>query len=92
MKQRTDSILQTEKKCFITGSYNVCLHHCICGTANRKKCDEWGLWVWLNPEVHHALHTTKPSLRSALQRKAQEAFEKLYGHEKFMEVFHKNYL
>ena len=63
--------------------------------ANRQKADKWGCWVWLSADWHnmsnYGVHFNK-ELDLKLKKEMQEAFEKKYSHEKFMEVFHKNYL
>lgn len=96
MKKLAESILQDEKKCFITGSTtNLHRHHIMHGTANRKLAEEYGLWVWLRADWHngadYSVHNDH-QLDLALKRVAQEAFEAKYGHAKWMEVFGKNYI
>ena len=89
------SILQpeNEKKCYISGSqHDLDCHHCFAGTANRKIADKYGLWVWLRHDIHADLHDRNKELDYQLKRDAQKAFEKIYGHDKFMELFRKNYL
>lgn len=87
------SILQTEKKCYVSGAeYNLDQHHCFAGVANRKIADKWGLWVWLRHDIHMDLHDRNKELDYQLKRDAQIAFEKLYGHEKWMDLFKKSYL
>ena len=70
-------------------------HHLMHGTANRKQADMYGLWVYLCPYHHeiapesvHKSHSTDLHLI----RIGQRAFEQLHGHDKWMEVFRKNYL
>ena len=70
-------------------------HHIMHGTANRKLADKFGLWVWLCP-MHHefgseAVHRA-PKIDLLLKQIGQKAFELEYGHDKWMEVFNKNYL
>lgn len=89
-------ILQKDKKCFFCGTtQNLHRHHVFEGTANRRKSENFGCVVWLCGP-HHNLSTEGVHFnkRRDLQLKqyAQREFEKLYGHEKFMEVFHKNYI
>ena len=68
-------------------------HHAMPGTANRRLSERYGLKVYLclqhhtqGPEaVHHNIHHQR-----LVQRKAQEAFEEKYSHEKWMEVFGRN--
>lgn len=87
------SILQTEKKCYVTGAeYNLDLHHCMPGVANRKLSDKWGLVVWLRHDIHMDLHDRDKELEIRLKQDAQRAFEKLYGHDKWMSIFRKNYI
>ena len=62
------------------------------GTANRKLSDKYGLWVWLRHDIHMDLHDRDKKLEIQLKQDAQKAFEKIYGHEKWMSVFLKNYL
>ena len=70
-------------------------HHAMPGTANRKLSEHYGLKVYLclrhhteGPDaVHNNIHNQR-----LIQRKAQEVFEQKYSHEKWMEVFGRNYL
>lgn len=88
----TESILQTETECFITGSRtDLHLHHVFHG-PRRKAADEWGCWVWLRSDIHRQLHDRDPEMDRMIKRICQERFEELYGHEKFMAVFGKSYL
>ena len=88
--------LQKNKECWFCRTTENLHHHEICfGSANRKKSIEYGLQVWLcgrhhNLSSHSVHHDREMDLR--LKRFGQEEFEKVYGHDKWMEVFHKNYL
>ena len=91
-----DSILQTERECYITGSTDgLHRHHVFYGTANRKQSEKYGCWLWLRADWHnmsdHGVHFNR-DLDLRLKRECQEEFEKRWGHDKFMEVFGKNYL
>ena len=89
---RKPSILQDEKKCFITGATQpLDLHHVFHG-PRRKAADKWGCWVWLNHDVHMDLHSRNTELDRRLKDICQRRFEELYGREKWMEVFGRNYL
>lgn len=70
-------------------------HHAIYGTANRKHSERYGLKVYLCLQHHTAgpmaVHNNA-ELRRRLQKEAQEAFEKRYSHEKWMEVFGRNFI
>lgn len=91
----SDSIMQDEKVCYLTGATEgLHKHHCMRG-SQRKKAEEWGCWVWLRADWHvgtdycvHADH----QLEMCLRRECQRRFEERYGHEKWMQVFGKNYL
>ena len=91
-----DSIIQSEKECFVCGTtYNLHSHHCLYGTANRKQAEKYGLKVWLCQEHHtgaSGVHFNK-DLDLYLKKLSQEAFEGKYGaRNEFIRVFGKNYL
>ena len=88
------SIIQggnNSETCFLCFSKAADRHHCMHGTANRKKAEKYGLTVWLCRECHRKLHDQ--GLNDLfLQQTAQQAFEAKYGHELWMEEFGKDYL
>ena len=89
------SILQTEKKCYITG-YTGALHkHHIYGGPNRRISDKHGFWVWLRPEMHNmsneGVHFNK-ALDEELKMKCQAEYEKTHTREEFMKLIGRNYL
>lgn len=90
-----ETIMQTRKECYVTRKTNNLHKHHIFGGSRRKASDLWGCWVWLTPAMHNmsndGVHFNK-ALDTALKQECQRRFEDLYGHEKFMEVFGKNYL
>ena len=88
----SESIMQTEKRCYLTGA-EVWLdkHHVFTG-PRRKAADKWGCWVWLRHDVHMYMHQQDPELERRLKRECQERFEEIYDHDTFMRVFGKNYL
>ena len=93
----SDSILQSEKKCYLTGTkYGLHKHH-IFGAFNRDNSEKYGLWVWLAWDRHianspHETPHNNSHVDLMLKRQAQREFEKLYSHEKFIEVFGRNWL
>lgn len=97
MKKRNKSIVQEDMtKCFVCGAtQNLHTHEIFFGTANREKSIEWGCYLKLCGRHHNqsnaGVHFNK-QLDINLKQHAQRKFEELYGHDKFMEVFHKNYL
>lgn len=85
---------QIVKKCYLTGrTDSLDKHHCMNGPF-RKKAEAFGLWIFLQHDVHMKLHQTPQGQKVAiwLKQQAQEAFERKYGHEKWMKEFKKNYL
>lgn len=91
-----NSIMQDQKECFLTGkTYGLHKHHIYEGTGRRKLSEQYGCWVWLSPEWHNmsdnGVHFNK-KLDTKLKQECQRRFESIYGHEKFMAVFGKNYI
>ena len=87
--------MQTDKSCYICGrKTSLERHHVLGGTANRKLSEHYGLWVWLCHECHTGTEGAQYDKHKnlALKAQAQLAFEAVYSHEKWMEVFRKNYL
>ena len=88
------SIISNAKRCYVCGS-DYCLekHHTIFGTANRKKADQDGLWVWLCHRDHQAVHNQNIWEKKALQEISQEKWEERNGsRESFIERYGKSYL
>ena len=90
------SIIHGMDECYICHKKGILhKHEVFIGTANRKKSIEWGMVVALCPE-HHNMSNKSVHLNRfvdlELKRDAQRIFEEKYGHDKFMEVFHRNYL
>ena len=93
------SILQgKEKYCWVSGARGVPSerHHCLHGTGMRKLADKHGFFVWLTPEFHrgdNGVHGKNGhTLDLMLKQEVQTAYEKLYGHEAWMELVGRNYL
>lgn len=88
------SIIQEDKECFVTKStLNLHKHHIMNG-YNRNKSEKYGLWIWLRSDWHiqtdYAAHNNK-EFDLTLKRMAQQKFEEIYGKEKWITEFHKNY-
>ncbi|MCM1026505.1 MAG: hypothetical protein NC432_08700 [Roseburia sp.] len=70
-------------------------HHALMGTQYRKLSEHYGLKVYLCPGHHRigkeAVHSNIEICR-LVQKEAQKAFEARYSHEKWMEVFGRNFL
>ena len=96
MKKYPKSIITDDMEhCYICGSSNVEIHHCMNGYGIRDKATKYGLVVPLCREHHtqgfYSAHNNE-DLKLFFKKLAQERFEKLHGKDKFMEEFHKNYL
>ena len=87
------SILQTERRCYKTGTTIQLDKHHVMNGAYRKKAEEYGLYVYLNHTVHMWLHSTGEGQEYARHLKsiAQKRFEEIYSHELWMKEFKKNY-
>lgn len=94
------SILQTEKKCFLTGrTTNIDEHHCFYGTSNRRMSEKYGLKVWVWHELHNgddpgAIHNNPGSGYDLyIKQYAQRAFEEM-GHSRseFITLFGRSFL
>ena len=89
------SIMQEEKECYLTGATQGLHKHHIMRGSRRKQAETWGCWVWLRADWHtgtlYSVHEDK-RLERQLQIECQQRFERLYGHEKWMRVFGKNYM
>lgn len=92
------SIIQEDgTNCFVCGKPAVHTHHCIhTPRGARDKADAYGLTVrlcWSCHEGPTGCHGTNGAyLDKALEKIAQKRFELTWGHDKWMEVFGKNYL
>lgn len=90
-----ESLLSAVKECYVTGSRTNLHRHHVYGGSRRSASEKWGCWVWLRADYHnmsnYGVHFDH-QLDQRIKRECQEAFEALYGHEKFMQVFGKNYL
>ncbi len=88
------SILQSVRECYITHDIRDLDKHHIMNGSFRGKSERFGLWVWLRHDQHMNLHHTPEGQIKAreLKQQAQAAFEEIYGHDRWMAEFHKNYL
>lgn len=91
------SIVQDEEACWYCGAVTgLHVHHVFAGTGRRSLSDKYGLTVYLCYRHHNGssdgVHCGNTELDTEIKQAAQRAFERLHGHQKFMEVFGKNYL
>lgn len=82
----------------LEGNYTEYLHreeHHVMDGPNRRHSEHYGIKVYLCPRHHQnspdAVHNNITNMR-ILQAAGQRAFEAKYSHEKWMEVFGRNFL
>ena len=90
-------ILETEEKCYLSGSsYNIHRHHIYFGSGYRKISEANGFTVHLRADYHNAsnrgVHCGNKKLDLFLKKKCQEEFEKTHTREEFMALIGRNYL
>lgn len=91
------SIMQTEKKCYITGqTRNLHKHHIYAG-KNRKVSEDNGFWVylvgWLHNQSDEGVHGKNGhDLDIKLKTECQAKFEETHTRAEFMALIGKNYL
>ncbi len=95
-KKRAPSIMQDKKVCYFSGAtHNLHAHEVFYGTAYRALSLEYGCWVYLRGDLHNqsnkGVHFNR-ELDLRLKKETQAQFEKLYSHEKYMQIFDINYL
>lgn len=93
---RNSIIVEDLKHCLVCGtSFNIHIHHCIYGSANRKKSEKYGLIVPLCAKHHNmsneGVHFNK-ELDIKLKQLAQKRFMEVYPNENFLDIFKRNYL
>lgn len=89
MKYLASILTKNMCSCIFCKSSNVEIHHVMNGSL-RKKSTKYGLVVPLCRKHHEQVHKNQ-SIDNSLKKSTQIAFEKLYGHDKWMQEFHKNY-
>ena len=90
------SILQSEKKCWITGAKEgLHKHHIYYGTGNRKVSEANGFYVWLLSDWHnmsdYGVHFNK-SFDTDLKEICQREYERTHSREEFIKLIGRNYL
>ena len=90
-----NSILQDEKKCYVTGDTRNLHKHHIYGGPNRPISEKNGFFIWLKPELHnmssHGIHFNK-DWDLEMKRKCQSKYEETHTREEFMALIGRNYL
>lgn len=91
------SILQSEKKCYITGStYNLHRHHIFAG-GRRQISEREGFWVYLIGQLHNqsndGVHGKNGhALDLKLKQDCQRKYEETHSREEWMLLLGKSYL
>ena len=90
-----NSILQTTKKCYVSGAGGALHKHHIYGGPNRRVSEANGFWVYLKPELHNlsniGVHFNR-ELDLKLKRDCQREYEKTHTRAEFMALIGRNYL
>lgn len=90
------SIMTTDgERCYLCGKYLPVEWHHIFGGANRKNSERYGLVVPLCHMCHNeppdGVHFNEEK-NIELKKEGQLKFESIESHERFMEIFGRNYL
>lgn len=95
------SIIQTGdiKQCYISKQWvgdngePLEKHHVMNGSL-RDWADAEGLWIWVTPQIHAFMHTTKMGVYMLRELKviAQYAYEREHSHDEWMAKVRKNYV
>lgn len=91
------SIISNDRECVVCGTTRgLHKHHVFYGSANRKKSEQYGCWVFLCGK-HHNLSNEGVHYDKTLDRKlkvcCQEVWEQTYGdREQFIKEFGRSYI
>lgn len=92
------SILQNEKKCYITGqTNNLHRHHIYFGNPYRRISEENGFWVYLAGYLHNqsneGVHCKNGrELDLILKQHCQRKYEETHSREEFLKLIGKSYI
>lgn len=90
------SIMQNEKRCYLTGAEGIPLHkHHIFGGPNRRISEANGFWIYLVPRLHNmsneGVHFNR-DLDLKIKRECQRRFEEAHTREDFIRLIGRSYL
>lgn len=72
------SIIQKNKCCYVCGTTDsLHRHHVFYGSANRKKSEEDGCWIYLCP-AHHNMSNAGIHFNKKLDEKVKKQAEKIW--------------
>lgn len=73
-----ESLIQNRKACYVCGrNDSLHCHHVFGGTANRKKSDEDGMFIYLCP-AHHNMSNVGIHFNKNLDNKVKQQAEKIW--------------
>jgi len=93
-----NSILQSERICYITGRTDQLHAHHVWGGANRKVSEANGFKVWLTYDMHNgnnpdAVHNNpNQGWDLKLKQDCQRKYEETHSRSDFMKLIGRNYL
>lgn len=89
------SILQDDRRCYITNAETGLDYHHIFQNALRPIADRYGFGVWLDHRIHMCAHERRPPfdhLIMDLRRECQRKFEETHTRDEWMQIIGRNYL
>ena len=91
------SIIQDQKRCYVTGSTDGLHKHHIYGAANRQISEDHGFFIYLRWDFHIADSPNKTPHNDRhtdlyYKRLCQKEFEKTHTREEFISLIGRNYL
>ena len=95
---KVNSILQSERVCYITSRTDHLHEHHIYGGANRKVSEANGFKVWLTYDMHNgnnpaAVHNNpNQGWDLKLKQDCQRKYEETHSRSDFMKLVGRNYL
>lgn len=92
--EKYPALFPQDRECYFCGStQGLERHHIFGGVANRPLSEKYGLYLNLCKNCHLSVTDNKDIiLVNQIKEDAQRRFEALWGHDKFIEVFGRNYL
>lgn len=71
-------------------------HHIVFGTADRNISEQYGVWCWVCADKHHEHGPESPhqnrEVAELLIKDAQEKFERIHGHDKWMNLYKRSWI
>lgn len=93
---RKPSIIQSEKKSFLSGATSGLMPHESIGGQNKRTSEKEGLWIWVTFEEHRWIHDTEDGelkdkeLSALMERKWYKHTGK--SKQDWYKLFYKHYI